>query len=581
MRIMKNRKCIKIMCLTLLLLSGVCFLSFPTTFAKYIKLRDVDSNPALTYTVNFKSMIGKVDIARLQTSTDIKLKYYHEFNRRDSMLESDTKDSYEISLSDGCSIDSILINDKSSNLVQDNKIHFTKPGTEKVRVNISCTVDKIKTTTCPTTSATECLVSNMTVKEYFNDDAEKVYEYGKGSFEISSQEYQELFGKDSSDIYSEDYRTYTMNKNRENKTGGINTWLHYVSAYYGYTEEDTVLLVNYIIASFSKVNNTSMTDNNLLLINNIDGISAEKDADGNYKFFLEDYFTSYAKTYKKRTYRQYYFHKIDGTVADKGEVDNLFLYYIDKYSDESQYLYDKDSVEYQFIKDYLAREEKTGETVLDLAQRLKIGLTYDSNEKYLIISDRFYSNIREIISTIKLDKGDSYRLKLTTLSQNLSQTILSEKLISQITATNPDSKVVEKLRITDVNQMFDEYVTFTDGENNIKVHIYSNDTESTCIEIRILSPIKLGKGDPYRVKLTALSQNLSEAGLSQSLISQISSSDESNKVYEYLQVTDINQMFDDYAYFTDGDTNIELHIYSNNTDSVCVGFQFIESYTTN
>lgn len=581
MKIMKNKKSIKVMAFTLLLLSGVCFLSFPSTFAKYIKLRDVDTNPALTYSVSFKSVTGEVSNARLQTSTDTNLNYYYEFSRQNSMLTSDTKDTYEINLNDGCSIESILVNNRPSNLLQGNLIHFTSPGTETIRVNISCTVEKIKTSSCPITNATECLASNMTVKEYFNDDTEKIYEYGKGSFEISFQEYQELFGKDPTDIYSDDFRTYTMDKNREDKTGGINTWLAYVSAYYGYSEEDAEVLTNYIVSSFTEVNKTSLTDDNILLINNIDGITAKENADGNYEFFLEDYFTSYAKTYKERNYRQYYFHNIDGTDISKENVDNLFLYYMDKYSDESEYLYDKDSEEYAFIKNYLISEERAGETVLDLAQRLKIGLTYNLDEKYLTISDKFYDDIRGVISTITIPKNYTFNRRFTSLTNSLKDTILSQNLVDQIKNTDPDSKVVEILRNTSTSYMFDEYVSFVDGGNSIVVHVYSNDTSSIYVEIKVISPIQLIKNLDVSKKLTSLSNRLTEAGLSQSLINQINSSDANNKVYEYLQITDTNQMFDDYAYFTDGDKNIEVHIYSDDTVSTYIGVRFIDSYTTN
>lgn len=445
---------------TLLILIAITTFTCDVSKSKYIK----EDGEAIKYSVYIKKMSGtplnSMPHGILGSSTYETVNFYYTFNRSGNMVSTDFSETYEIVPKNTCSITSVTIDNVP--VGNSNIVTFSNPGNEVIAVYLSCNVDA-------------SLVGNniniyMNVNNYFNN-VEPKFLYTNGINNINLDEYYVSHPKpEVTDFYSNDYKTYKMTGTRENKLDGLKTWFGLFAAEYPVITYDNIY--NYI--DFIQ-NEDDITEDNISLLNNYEGLSAEIDTDGNYVFTVDDRFTSLVMTHKDRISTKFYF--FDGNY----DIDELFLYYIDYYD-----IYPEGSTEYTEIVDYLNETEVDDETILDLVSRLGLAMIYDSEKRSLDGVEDFYNYIAHIIPVYAYDKTKPMGFKYLYLKKDLNNiTVLTgTDLFNQIVDTT-NTKISNLFAITDVAIMFDSYIyleSTIDGKNAI-LHIYSNDETSTYVEI--------------------------------------------------------------------------------------------------
>ena len=263
-----------------------------------------------------------------------------------------------------------------------------------------------------------------------------------------------------------------MPSERDNKYGGFNMWLSMLANEYSVVTYDEIY--NYIINTF---NDKFIDETNIGIINSIEGMTATIDVDGNYVFTVDNRFTSLVKTYHDViTYKLYFFE----TGYD---INELFFYYIDEYN-----IYEKDSEQYLAVKNYLNDNLQDGEDIISLSNRLNIGMNYNSETSCLNGVKNIYNYIMPI--ELKYEKNKIAPRKYATLKTNLTNTILNETELSTMIVDTNNTKIFDLLNITDVNTMFDSYI-YLKADKTILLHIYSNDTEYTYIEISFIEEMPI------------------------------------------------------------------------------------------
>ena len=455
-----NKKCLETLTFTILLIFSIVTISYNTSHSKYIK----EDNEALKYSVSFKNMRGDSLISNnygvLSSSTYEYVKFYFTFSRSENMLNNDTKDTYEIVPRSNCSITKITADNAT---IDGNYVSFNSVGDETIRVDLKCNVERI--------IKNDKLNISMTVYENFND-SDKKYLYTDGTVTIPSSTYYTDYPKPAStDIISDDYKTFIMPSDRKNKIGGFNTWLSLFANEYSVVTYDEIY--TYITNVFT---DKFIDETNIGIINSIEGISATIDGEGNYVFTIDNRFTSLVKTYHDVIiYKLYFF--------ESGyDINELFFYYIDKYN-----IYEKDSEQYLAVVNYINDNLQEGEDIISLSNRLNIGLNYDSETSCLNGVKNIYNYIMPI--KLKYKKSNIAPRKFATLKTNLNATILSgTELIEKIDDSN--TKIFDLLNIIDVNTMFDSYI-YLKADKTILLHIYSNDTEYTYVDISFIEEMPI------------------------------------------------------------------------------------------
>ena len=153
-----NKKSIKILIFTILIIFSIVTSSYNTSHSKYIK----EDNEALKYKVSFKNMRGPLLISNrygvLNSSTYEYVRFYFTFTRSENMISTDTKDTYEIIPRSNCNITKITADNA---IIDGNTVSFDAIGDESVRVDLKCNVEKI--------IKNDGLNISMSVYEYFNE----------------------------------------------------------------------------------------------------------------------------------------------------------------------------------------------------------------------------------------------------------------------------------------------------------------------------------------------------------------------------------------------------------------------------
>lgn len=451
---------------TLLIICAVFSMNYASSNARYIK-EDVNT---LQYSIKFNQMTGLPLISDqykhgLLTSSNYEtLNYFYTFNRSGNMLTTDTSDTYEIILSNNCYITSIYADNAT---ITNNLITYNQLGNELVTVNFKCSVERIKNG--------DYLTFGMEVKEYFNNDTTMKFNYTDGANSIPILDYYINYPKPAiGDTYTNNYKTYIMPADRENKIGGLRTWL---SLFAGTTSDTTFdAIMSYVKDVF---NEDTLDSTNINILNNVRGLKALVDADGNFVFNIDDTFISRVKSTSSSAINMFYL--LDGEY----DKDVLFLDLLDQFN-----LYPKDSTEYNAIKTYLEENEQEGENVIDIAKRTNIGLTYNENDKTITVSNKLYFNIMHQIPLLKYTKTWNFGQKSVRLLIDLDNSVLSESPLKDKIMDVDNNNVHDLFSITDPTVMFDRYMYIEDAET-ILLHVYSNDEEYTYVEIIFITDNEL------------------------------------------------------------------------------------------
>lgn len=451
------KKSIKVFSFMFVFLFAICTSSFSFSNAKYIKELDI----ALQYQVTFKPMTGNYISSYETTSSTYEYLYYiYTFKRSGNMQTDDSYDAYLMKPKSGCNITSISANNA---IISSDKtiIRFEDIGDETVKVQLKCKVSDI---IYQNTDDDVNLRVQLQVYEYFEDDGYK-FKYLDKVNQINNY-YQNHHSLESSDTLSDDKKQFTMTSNRNNKIGGLRTWLTEFSNYYEVISYDEIR--NYIDFNYSDIN-----AENISKLNDVEGITAEIIGD-TYKFTIDNNFISLVKTHKYHDIKQYYFY-------DDCDANYLLLYYINKYE-----LYDQQQI--QVISDYLTDD------IITLSKNYNIGLNYNDEEMYLTGVENLYNFITRTIPTYNYDISKSAIRKIIALYNSLKVTSLYETdLLDMLVELDENGNLIyyndrlfEILSITSGN--IDRYMYFKGLSDSILVHIYSNESTIDSLnkqEVRI------------------------------------------------------------------------------------------------
>ena len=448
---------------TILILIAITTFTCIESKSKYIK----EDGSAIKYSVYIKKMSGtplnSLPHGKLASSTYEDMKFFYSFNRSGNMLTTDTSETYEIIPKSTCAITSITA---ANAIIYGNLVTFNSIGNETITVYLNCNVEA--------NTVGDYINVSLNVNNYFNNSLPK-FLYTNGINNVSVSDYNLAHPKpEITDFYSDDYKTYIMKTTRDNKLEGLTTWLSLLANEYPVITYDNIY--NYI--DFIS-NETDITDSNISLLNNYEGLTSEIDSEGNYVFNVDDRFISIVKSHSEKISKKLYFYE------GNYNIDELFLFYIDYFG-----IYTEGSLEYTTISDYMTINEADDETILDLANRLKLGMTYNNETKMLDGVEYLYNHIIYDIPIFEYDKTKAPGRKLATFTNKLNNvTILTgSDLLSQISSQTNNDRLIELLSITDPSTMFDGYVYYESSVDGIDalVHVYSNDTTYVYMEVIIV-----------------------------------------------------------------------------------------------
>lgn len=444
--------------LLLIALFGIsCFSVYPESHAKYIK-EEIDK---LSYEATLYKLTGNyktIGINRIR-STSTEGYFYILFDRNTLMYDNDLTDHYRVTVGSNntnnsslCKIDSISskgTSSKVSNYIYD--ITYNNNDSDTAIINVVCTMDEEYYLNNPSDYI------NLSISVVENIDGEKDFNYINNSYVLTT--YQEYY-----DIYGSLYKKA----------------LSYVQNLY----RDTPVLSQAAVDYFNTAFNTDSDIEN----NTLDGFNYDSSTG---TFSIDDNFLEYARTYYYTINGNgtYYFY-FDSNVTDATVLNNLFEYYLNKYTNYS-------TEDYTELINYVNSKTDGIKYVLDT------GLTGFSvlndttnNQKVLSFTDSIIDIAKEFnhptpVSVITIE--DSYQSTMKAYLkgyikkyEGLSDNVKTG-LVNKIN-TEPDNELVALVTtnasntgISQGNEFSGFYYDTFDTENIMAI-VYSNGDGNTHIK---------------------------------------------------------------------------------------------------
>ncbi len=469
---MIRKKSVPVITYFILLICAISSLYIKPSSAKYV----TSKKDLFSYHVKYKKMSGNVEGHRLEredgATKDI-FKYVLSFKRLGNrMLDDEEKDTYIVNVN-FCRVDSIYADGKllPKDSEDDHEIKFLHQKDQDVDFHLSCNVSDIQDG--------DYLSITADVYEYFGDDLSHQYKFGTHNYRENLEDYYNRV-KIPDGIDENDSRKFSINATDENKYDRFISWLKEADKE---NYLDIEAIEPYIRTKFS---GNDIIDSDIAILNTIDGLSAEI-IDGVYQFTIDDYFYCYANTYydsiDSSKDREFYFSKSANTL----NVDDLFFQYLD------QYLYAKDSPEYIELYNFIKNSEAkyAEDNIIDLIQN-------HSNEEYNLRLLKYNSYKNSITGLVGLYdalvkqqpiNGEPVDVSSRNVGARIRASIRGI-IVSQTLrdAIFPDLTVIPDFILQAVDRstndtMFDSYSYFSDGNENVLIHLYADDEASIKVTI--------------------------------------------------------------------------------------------------
>lgn len=469
---MIRKKSLPIMTYFILLMCAISSLYFETSSARYV----TPKTDLFSYNVKYMKMTGNVEGHRLERddgATKETFKYVLSFKRSGSRMHDDEdKDTYVVNVN-SCRIDSIYADGKflPKESEDDHQITFLHQRDQDVDFHISCDVDKINDGTY--------LAISADVYEYFGDDVSNQYKFGTHNYREKLVDYYDRV-KPPEGIDEDDSKKFSIDATKDNKYEKFIAWLKEADKV---NYLDVEAIEPYIRTKFS---GNDITDSDIAILNSIEGLTAEN-IDGVYHFTIDNHFYSYANTYYNSIDpakdREFYFSKN----SDALNIDDLFFQYLDKY------LYAKNTPEYielyNFIKNSEAKYAESN--IIDLIQN-------HNDEEYNLRLLRYNSYKNSITGLVSLydalvkqkpiegeaiditSRNVAARIRASIRGIIVSQT-LRDVIFPDLTVTA--DFILQAVERSTNDVMFDSYSYFSDGTDQVLIHIYADDAASIKVTV--------------------------------------------------------------------------------------------------
>ncbi len=403
-----NKKTVKIVINTFLVLGVLEFTIYPETNSKYL---DSPEHAAFSYQANlyslYKGLISNKNVVTnkneqisLGTSTYKVMSLNLSFTRNANIINdsSITKDTFSLELPKSCTFDQLkLDSQKITNVLIDKKgenqkISFSLDNTknkDKVEqvftANIKCPVDVL--------SKDNVYHLSFPIEEYVNDELNEKFTNWDVSFEVSKDYYHHLYPIPQIEVDLSKRQLIIPNDFEGNKELEFQSFIKEYVSYYAENTGEDVLNFSESITSYAYNEYADFITNNggTLKKKDIHGMTALCD-DKECVYTITDNFIGYAKTEmtKNNASNVVYFSDIDslGSV-DSTKLNEILKYYLYTYvyKDEKLTIEGK-NVKADKVYDYLLEScERDIRKIFDTSIKAPNGITYIQSTNSLIFED--------------------------------------------------------------------------------------------------------------------------------------------------------------------------------------------------
>ncbi len=402
-----NKKTVKVMINTFLVLGVLEFTIYPDTNSKYL---DSPEHAAFSYQANLyslykglisnKNVINNNEQISLGTSTYKMMSLNLSFTRNENIIKdaSIDKDTFSLELPKSCTFDQLKLDAKkiSTVLIEKEediqKITFSLDNTKNkdkveqvVTANIRCPVEVL--------SEKDDYHLSFPIEEFVNDEKNEKFTSWDVSFEVSKDYYHHLFPIPQIEIDLSKRQLIIPNDFEGDKLLEFQNFIkEYVEYYHKNTGED-VLTFSQVITSYAYNEYVDFITNN-------GGTSKKKDIYGmtalcdekECVYTIEDNFIGYAKTEmtKNNASNVVYFSDVSslGSV-DSTKLNEILHYYLYTYVYKDESLTpDGKNIKADKVYDYLLEScEHDLRKIFDNSIKTPNGITYLQNTNSLIFID--------------------------------------------------------------------------------------------------------------------------------------------------------------------------------------------------
>ncbi|MCI9280415.1 MAG: hypothetical protein HFJ02_06430 [Bacilli bacterium] len=402
-----NKKTVKVVLNTFLVLGVLEFTIYPETNSKYL---DSPEQAAFSYQANlyslYKGLISNKNVVTnkneqisLGTSTYKVMSLNLSFTRNENIIKdaSITKDTFSLELPNSCTFDQLKLDSKKvthtvSKEGEAQKITFSLDNTKNkdkieqiITANIKCPVEVL--------SKDNLYHLSFPIEEYVNDEQNEKFTSWDVTFEVSKEYYHRLYPIPQIEIDLSKRQLIIPNDFEGDKLLEFETFIkEYVNYYADNTGED-VLKFSESIASYAYNEYVDFIKNNggSLKKKDIHGMTALCD-DVECVYTIQDNFIGYAKTEmtKNNASNVVYFSDITslGSV-DSTKLNEILKYYLYTYVYKDEKLTDDGKNEkadkvYEYLLESCERDIRK---IFDKSVKAPNGISYIQSTNSLIFED--------------------------------------------------------------------------------------------------------------------------------------------------------------------------------------------------